>query len=99
VIEGIGKRMGGKDADGGKRRTFGISEMEAIAAGRVSWTWILETLGSCTGGGRASVFLNKEGSGGATEKMPAEKMEISITFARGQNGNLTLCLFGRHIFI
>jgi len=27
--------MGGKDADGGKRRTSGISEMEAIAGGRV----------------------------------------------------------------
>ena len=46
-----------------------------------SWTWILEILGSCSGGGRASVFLNKEGSGGATGKMPAEKMAIFITFA------------------
>jgi len=35
VIEGIRKRMGGKDADGGKRRTSRISEMEAIAGGRV----------------------------------------------------------------
>ena len=36
ATEGIGKRMGGdKDAYGGKRRTSGISEMEAIAGGGV----------------------------------------------------------------
>ena len=36
ATEGIEKRMGGgKDADGGKRRTSGISEMEAIAGGGV----------------------------------------------------------------
>jgi len=29
------KEWGGKDADGGKRRTSGISEMEAIAGGGV----------------------------------------------------------------
>ena len=29
------KECGGKDADGGKRRTIGISEMEAIAGGGV----------------------------------------------------------------
>ena len=31
ATEGIGKTMGGKDADGGKRRTSGISEKDAIA--------------------------------------------------------------------
>jgi len=35
ATEGIGKRMGGKDADGGKRHTYGILEMEAIAGGGV----------------------------------------------------------------
>ena len=35
AIEGIGKRMGSKDVDGGRRRTSRISEMEAIAGGGV----------------------------------------------------------------
>ena len=61
-----------------------------------SWTWILETLGSCSGGGKASVFLNREGSRGATEEVQAEKkMEIYITFARGQNGDSIHRLIGR----
>jgi len=34
------------------------------------------------------VFLNREESRGATGEVPAEeKMEIFITFARGQNGD------------
>ena len=61
-----------------------------------SWIWILETLGSCSSGGKESVFLNREGSIGATREVPVEKkMEIFITFARGQNGDSIHRLIGR----
>ena len=61
-----------------------------------SWTWILETLGGCDGGGRTDVFLSKREGRCATGRVPAEmKTEIFITRAQGQNENLLLCLFGR----
>ena len=45
-------------------------------------------------------FLGKGEGRGATGNVPVEgKTEIFITFARGQNGDLTLCLFGRQRFI
>ena len=100
ATEGIGKRMGGQRCRWRKETYLWDLGDGSHCRRKSSWTWILEILGSCSGGGRASVFLNKEGSGGATGKMPAEKkMEIFITFARGQNGDLTLCLFGRQRFI
>ena len=61
-----------------------------------SWSWILETLGGCDGGGRSDVFLSKREGRGATGNVPAEgKTEIFITFARGQNGDLIHRLIGR----
>ena len=37
---------------------------------------------------------------GATRNVPAErKIEIFITRAQGQNGNLVLCLFGKRRFV
>ena len=41
------------------------------------------------------MFLNREESRGAIGEVPAEeKMEIFITFARGQNGDSIHCLVG-----
>ena len=59
----------------------------------------LETLESCDGGGGTDVFSSKREGGGATWNVPAErKIEIFITRAQGQSGNLILCLFGRPSF-
>ena len=82
------------------KRTSGISEMDAIAGGDGPWTWIFETLESCDGGGGTDVFSSKREGGGATWNVPAErKIEIFITRAQGQSGNLILCLFGRRRFV
>ena len=65
-----------------------------------SWTWILETLGSCDGGGGIDVFLSERESRDATGEVPAERnTEIFITRAQGQSGNLVLFLFGRQRFV
>jgi len=83
-----------------RRRTSGISEMDAIAGGDGPWTWIFKTLESCDGGGRTDVFSSKREGAGATGNVTAErKVEIFITRAQGQSGNLILCLFGRRRFV
>ena len=74
--------------------------MDAIAGKSGSWTWILETLGGCDGGGRTDVFLSERESRDATGEVLGErKTEIFITRAQGQNENLILCLFGRQISV
>ena len=61
-----------------------------------SWTWVLETIGGCDGGGRSDVFLSKRGGRGATGNVLAEgKTEIFITFAQGQNIDSMHRLIGR----
>jgi len=96
ATEGIRKRMGGQRCRWRKETyLWDLGDGSHCRRGS-SWTWILETLGSCCGGGKASVFLNREGSRGATVEVPAEKkIEIFITFARGQNGDSIHRLIGR----
>ena len=61
---------------------------------------MFETLESCDGSGCTDVFSSKREGGGATGNVPAErKIEIFITRAQGQNGNLVLCLFGKRRFV
>ena len=96
ATEGIGKRMGGQRCRWRKETYhWDLGDGSHCQRGS-SWTWILETLGSYSGSGKASVFLNREENRGATGEVPAEeKMEIFITFAQGQNGDSIHRLFGR----
>ena len=99
VTEEIGRWMKSKRVDGKRDIPLGSRRWTSLRKSG-SWTWILETLGGCDGGGRTDVFSSKRKGVGATGNVPADrKIEIFITRVQGQNGNLILCLFGRQRFV